>query len=574
MRADLGGLVIRSVEFDLVTKSEANQRFASRAGMFAKSHRTQKQRAAVRDVLAAHHTAPRLFVTATADPIPDDARAVTMAQVQASLGATKPNRIVVRLTRITPGELDDDNLRGALKAVRDAVAAWIGTNDRDPLIAWEYGQERAAQHVYRVRIELTDLAPGEPRRVVLAETGSEARAAKSRVKRLVTKAAKGATKVRIDRETRAYSPDKPTVHDLKATAERLGLRDGADGVTRRNGVLEKAGGGARAAAEAAFAKVTSKPATKPARADPDAEAMTAMRDLARSQRCAFAVDGTTCDAAPGQPCRVIHDPAAGARAFEYGVHGERAHAAGLPPYPSAAELNAGMRPVRVERARACNVCDDASGVDGVGLACIACRGTGKVGAWAWQPRDSKQPKRANGAAVSTKGSPDPGEERPARDMAPCTTCAVHIGERCDIGPGERVIYGVHVARAIAAGLHVPDDDRAHVRPARASTTGVRKLAPVAGPPVLQAWARLPWASPCEGCDGNGTDVDAEGVGRHFACSGPGRKLTREPRRDGADPPRGIRYKVPAEHVARLGPEVVLTRRPHVDASGEPCWLYA
>lgn len=161
--------MIRSVEFDLETKSEANQRFATKAGMFAKSARVQKQRAAVRDVLAAHFEAPRLQLN----------------------GAV--NKLVVMLTRIAQGELDDDNLRGALKAVRDAIASWVGTNDRDPLIAWEYGQQRAAQHVYRVRVEIRDLAPGEPKVFILAETASAGRAAKSRVKRLVNAAVKGPT---------------------------------------------------------------------------------------------------------------------------------------------------------------------------------------------------------------------------------------------------------------------------------------------------------------------------------------------------------------------------------------------
>ncbi len=37
----------------------------------------------------------------------------------------------VRLTRVAPsGGVDDDNLAGALKAVRDQVAAWLGIDDR------------------------------------------------------------------------------------------------------------------------------------------------------------------------------------------------------------------------------------------------------------------------------------------------------------------------------------------------------------------------------------------------------------------------------------------------------------
>lgn len=52
--------------------------------------------------------------------------------------------IVVWLTRRAPsGGLDDDNLRVALKAIRDQVAHELGLkSDRDPRVAWQYGQER------------------------------------------------------------------------------------------------------------------------------------------------------------------------------------------------------------------------------------------------------------------------------------------------------------------------------------------------------------------------------------------------------------------------------------------------
>jgi len=47
---------------------------------------------------------------------------------------------VVRLTRLSRSRLDDDNLRGALKAVRDGVADAFGIQDNDPRLAWEYAQ--------------------------------------------------------------------------------------------------------------------------------------------------------------------------------------------------------------------------------------------------------------------------------------------------------------------------------------------------------------------------------------------------------------------------------------------------
>lgn len=57
----------------------------------------------------------------------------------------------VRFVRCGPGILDDDNLRGALKAVRDEVAARLGIDDKLPI--WDYAQERARAHSVRIEIE-------------------------------------------------------------------------------------------------------------------------------------------------------------------------------------------------------------------------------------------------------------------------------------------------------------------------------------------------------------------------------------------------------------------------------------
>jgi hypothetical protein len=54
-----------------------------------------------------------------------------------------PPPLQVLLVRIAPSSgLDDDNLRGALKAVRDEVAKHIGVDDRDPRVTWAYDQRR------------------------------------------------------------------------------------------------------------------------------------------------------------------------------------------------------------------------------------------------------------------------------------------------------------------------------------------------------------------------------------------------------------------------------------------------
>ena len=60
-------------------------------------------------------------------------------------GCTRPKLpAVITLTRIAPSNgLDDDNLAGALKSVRDAVAAWADVDDRHKhIIKYEYDQRR------------------------------------------------------------------------------------------------------------------------------------------------------------------------------------------------------------------------------------------------------------------------------------------------------------------------------------------------------------------------------------------------------------------------------------------------
>lgn len=62
----------------------------------------------------------------------------------------------VRLTRVSPrGVADDDNLVGAMKAVRDEVAAWLGIDDKHRnQVRYVYEQARGP---WGVRIEF-----GEP----------------------------------------------------------------------------------------------------------------------------------------------------------------------------------------------------------------------------------------------------------------------------------------------------------------------------------------------------------------------------------------------------------------------------
>lgn len=50
--------------------------------------------------------------------------------------------LVVSLTRVSPRELDDDNLAGAMKSIRDAIATWLRIDDGSPLVEWKYKQDK------------------------------------------------------------------------------------------------------------------------------------------------------------------------------------------------------------------------------------------------------------------------------------------------------------------------------------------------------------------------------------------------------------------------------------------------
>lgn len=58
----------------------------------------------------------------------------------------------VLITRVAPsGGLDDDNLVGSLKSVRDCIAEWIGVDDRERMqVRYRYAQVRGP---WGVRIE-------------------------------------------------------------------------------------------------------------------------------------------------------------------------------------------------------------------------------------------------------------------------------------------------------------------------------------------------------------------------------------------------------------------------------------
>jgi hypothetical protein len=75
------------------------------------------------------------------------------------VGVAKPaTPCLVRITRTAPGiGLDDDNLAGACKSVRDEFSKWIGVSDRrSNIVRYTYAQARGKKGEWAVRIEVIE----------------------------------------------------------------------------------------------------------------------------------------------------------------------------------------------------------------------------------------------------------------------------------------------------------------------------------------------------------------------------------------------------------------------------------
>ena len=66
-----------------------------------------------------------------------------------------PVPCIVRLIRQSSATVDDVNLQGACKAVRDEVAKICGVDDKPGSgITWVYAQEKVKRGVWAVRVEM------------------------------------------------------------------------------------------------------------------------------------------------------------------------------------------------------------------------------------------------------------------------------------------------------------------------------------------------------------------------------------------------------------------------------------
>jgi len=71
-----------------------------------------------------------------------------------AVAAPIPLPCTIVLTRVAPRALDGDNLQSAFKATRDGVADWLGVDDGDKRLDWQYRQRSDGVKVYRVEIEV------------------------------------------------------------------------------------------------------------------------------------------------------------------------------------------------------------------------------------------------------------------------------------------------------------------------------------------------------------------------------------------------------------------------------------
>lgn len=95
----------------------------------------------------------------------EKARDVTFEAVAVALaeGHSLPEQgpWYVRMTRISRGKLDDDNVARALKGIQDSIAVMLKVDDGSPCVAWRR-EQRSEGAFLGVEIEVWALAPLAP----------------------------------------------------------------------------------------------------------------------------------------------------------------------------------------------------------------------------------------------------------------------------------------------------------------------------------------------------------------------------------------------------------------------------
>ena len=85
-------------------------------------------------------------------------RQVVALHLLALGGMARPKPpLVVTLVRIGPRRLDVDNLAGGFKAVIDQVAAWLGVDDGDPRMMWQFAQQRGRPNEYALAVKIEEV---------------------------------------------------------------------------------------------------------------------------------------------------------------------------------------------------------------------------------------------------------------------------------------------------------------------------------------------------------------------------------------------------------------------------------
>ena len=87
-------------------------------------------------------------------------RILARAKTKKALKRAKPSRgAVVTMIRTGPRKLDDDNVSGGFKHIRDGIADALGVDDGSAEVQWKYAQEPGKGGA-RVEIVLSDIEEG------------------------------------------------------------------------------------------------------------------------------------------------------------------------------------------------------------------------------------------------------------------------------------------------------------------------------------------------------------------------------------------------------------------------------